>query len=196
MVLSENESEQPMDEPELVNKSNPECSMNGSLEESDANDKHSEQGINLLEALMNAQKEAAEFKEGWQRERADYSNYRKRTERQHSEALQDATVHLLRKFLPIIDDLDRAIENIPSEFKDAAWYEGVTLIQRNVGKFISGNDIEEIDPLGSEFDPKFHEAIGTEETAEFSSNQVSDTLQKGYQINGRIIRPALVKVAK
>ena len=195
-MLSENESDRLMDEPELVNKSNPECSINGSLEESDGNDEHSEQGINLLEALMIAQKEAAEFKEGWQRERADYSNYRKRTERQHSEALQDATVHLLRKFLPIIDDLDRAIENIPSEFKDAAWYEGVTLIQRNVDKFISENDIEVIDPFGSEFDPRFHEAIGTEEAAEFSSNQVSDTLQKGYLIHGRVIRPALVKVAK
>ena len=195
-MLSGNESELPMDEPELVRKSNPECSINGTLEEGEGNDEQAEQGINLLEALMIAQKEAADFKEGWQRERADYSNYRKRTERQHSEALQDATVHLLRKFLPIIDDLERAIENIPIEFRDAAWYEGVTLIQRNVEKFITENNIEEIDPLGSEFDPNFHEAIGTEEAAEFSSNQVSDTLQKGYQINGRIIRPALVKVAK
>ena len=193
---SDHESELPKDESEISGVSNPDGSTNGTLAESEGDEKQEEPGINLLEALMNAQREAAEYKDGWQRERADYSNYRKRTERQHSETLQDATVQLLRKFLPIIDDLDRAIENIPCEFDDTAWYEGVALIQRNVEKFISENEIEEIDPLGCEFDPNYHEAIGTEDSAVYSSNQVSDTLQKGYLINGRIIRPALVKVAK
>lgn len=171
-------------------------SNNGVSEQCEEASEQIDQGINLLEALMTAQKEAAEYREGWQRERADYSNFRKRSERQHAETRLQATFTLLQKLLPIFDDLERATQNIPSEFDDEAWRDGLALIQRKVEKFLTDNEIEKIDPIGCEFDPKFHEAVSIEETVHYPSNAVTETIQKGYMCKGRIIRPALVRVAK
>jgi molecular chaperone GrpE len=169
---------------------------NGTAEPSSGEGDANEPGINLLEALMATQKEAAEYREGWQRERADYSNFRKRSERQRQEIHQQTTLSFFRQLLPLIDDLERAIENIPPDFEGAAWRDGLTLIQRKAGKLLEENEIETVNPVGCEFDPKVHEAIGIEETHDVDSNTITETLQKGYLYKGRILRPALVRVAK
>ena len=155
-----------------------------------------EAGINLLEALMTAQQEAAEFRDGWQRERADYANYRKRNERALSDSRQQAATEIFRRLLPILDDLERAFQNIPQQYNDEPWREGLALILRNADKFLADHEIAILDPVGDEFDPNMHEAIGMEEDSEFASNTVTETLQKGYTLQGRILRPALVRVAK
>ncbi len=196
MVLSENETERLEDESEPNGEESSEnAASDPSAEQAEPN-AEVEPGINLLEALMSAQKEAAEYKDGWQRERADYSNYRKRVERQHEATLQDVTLGVFEKILPLFDDLERASVNIPQEYVAAPWYEGIALIQRKMEQLLTEYEIEIVDPLGTEFDPNIHEAIGIEISEEFDSNQVSETIQRGYICNGRLIRPALVKVAK
>lgn len=196
MALAENETDRLDVDPEEQEETSSESAPNNSLEEEMESIDEVEPGINLLEALMTAQKEATEYKEGWQRERADYSNYRKRIERQHEATLRDVTFGVFKNILPLFDDLERVSANIPQEYVDAPWYEGITLIQRKVEKLLSEYEIEIVEPLGTEFDPNIHEAIGIEITEEYDSNQVSETIQRGYMCNGRIIRPALVKVAK
>ncbi len=195
-MQAENDPERLEEGPAEAENSAPDASCNGASESDAENSELLEPGINLLEALMTAQKEAAEYRDGWQRERADYSNFRKRSERQQAETLQQATFTLFRQLLPIIDDLERAIASIPADFKGEAWHDGLTLIQRKAEKFLADNDIETLDPIGNEFDPNIHEAIGIEETDAFASNIVTETLQKGYVRQGRILRPALVRVAK
>lgn len=195
-MQTENDPGRLEEEAAKAENSSPDATRNGAPEGSVENSELLEPSINLLEALMTAQKEAAEYRDGWQRERADYSNFRKRSERQQAEKLQQATFTFFRQLLPIIDDLERAIASIPADFKGEAWHDGLTIIRRKSEKFLADNDIETLDPIGSEFDPNIHEAIGIEETDEFASNIVTETLQKGYVCHGRILRPALVRVAK
>ncbi len=154
------------------------------------------EGINLLEALMIAQKEAAKNLEGWKRAQADYENLEKRNKRRQKDAQQSAIITLFKEVLPIFDDLERAIAAIPKEHGQTAWFDGLLLIQRKVSKYLSESEVKEIDPVGSEFDPNYHEAIATDETGAITSNLVTETLQKGYSYQGRVIRPALVRVAK
>jgi molecular chaperone GrpE len=148
------------------------------------------------EALAEALAKVDEFKEALQRERADFQNFRKRTEREKETLKTSAAGKLLEKFLPIIDDFDRALGAIPEEESGNDWLKGITLIQRKFRSVLEAEGVKEIDPLGEEFDPNFHEAIGADEpTDDYESGQITAVLQKGYMLDDRVLRPAMVRVA-
>lgn len=141
-------------------------------------------------------REAQANLEGWQRSRAEFLNYKKRTDREIKESHEKAGLDALSKVLPILDDFERAVQNIPEDLKANSWVSGTALIMRKFDKLLDEFSIQRIDPTGQAFDPRFHEAIGTDpSTDEIPSGHVTVTLQKGYVSGERVLRPALVRVA-
>ncbi|MCE2472105.1 MAG: nucleotide exchange factor GrpE [Anaerolineae bacterium] len=153
------------------------------------------EGANLLQMLIEAQKEAQANEDGWQRARAEFSNYKKRIERERTELFQRAALDTLQALLPIIDDFDRAFESVPAALEEDAWIGGVSMIQRKFAGVLEQYEVEAIDPTGAAFDPNLHQAIGAEESDEVESGHVIATLQKGYRAGDTVLRLALVKVA-
>jgi len=130
-----------------------------------------------------------------QRTRAEFANYKKRTEREMSEARQRGALDAVTSLLPIIDDFERAMENVPQDMKDNAWVNGIALLMRQFEKMLAEYQVVVINPTGESFDPTRHEAVGMEDSDTVESGHVTVTLRKGYSSGDRVLRPALVKVA-
>ena len=153
------------------------------------------EGTNLIKVLIEAQKEAQTNKDGWQRARAEFANYKKRIERERGELFQRAALDTLKSLLPIIDDFDLAFNRVPEAISDDPWIDGVSMIQRKFTTLLEHYEVEAIDPTGGPFDPNLHQAIGAEASDEVESGHVIETLQKGYRAGEQVLRLALVKVA-
>lgn len=152
----------------------------------------------LKRDLEAAQAKAAEYLDGWQRSQAEFQNYKRRVERERAEVYQSLTGKILARYLDILDDFDRALKDQPAE-GDAAyarWAEGVQLIQRKFQNVLDSEGVTRIEAEGQMFDPNLHEAIVHEDSDAHPSGQVIEVLRHGYRIGDRVIRPALVKVAK
>ena len=148
------------------------------------------------EEVAAARKESQQNLEGWQRQLAEFQNYKKRVDREVKDSYQNASVDLLTKLLPIIDDFERALANVPSDLDGNVWVNGMNLIQRKFNKVLEDYGVTAIDPKGQPFDPNLHQAIGADENTEYESGYVTATMQKGYISGERVLRPALVKIAK
>lgn len=136
-----------------------------------------------------------EFKDALQRERADFMNFRKRTEREKAELRSVVVADTVKQFLTVVDDFDRAWTNIPEDMRDNDWLKGFELINKKFSDLLDSFGVEVLNPLGEIFDHNFHDAIGSEDSDEYDSGTVLDVLQKGYVMNGKCIRPAIVRVA-
>ncbi len=171
----------------------------GQTQES-ANAPAADDPLAALQADLEAERKRADASTlGWQRERADFSNYRKRSERDLLTMRFNAKVDTLRTLLPVLDDFERATENLPAD-PDAseelqAWLDGVQAIHRKLLKTLSDAGVQTLDPVGETFDPTRHEALGQDSDTDMESGLVSATLQKGYICGDRVLRPALVRVA-
>lgn len=156
-----------------------------------------EQGQVVTQAKYDAvQAQAREYLEGWQRARAEFANYKKRVEREMKDSHSSAAGNVLKDIVPVIDDFERAMSNLPEDLQDNGWINGVSMIQRKLNKILENYNVTVIDPTGEEFDPNLHEAIGMEESDSVKSGHVTVTMQKGYRQGDRVLRPALVRVAK
>lgn len=133
--------------------------------------------------------------DGWQRSRAEFTNYKRRTQQQLADSRQNGALNALGKILPAIDDFERALDNIPDDLKEHSWTSGTALIFKNIQKILDEYDIEVLDPVGEEFDPMMHEAIGMDDSSDYESGIVTMTLQKGYKSGDKVLRPAIVRVA-
>jgi molecular chaperone GrpE len=149
----------------------------------------------LTADLEAARKEAAANLEGWQRSMAEFQNYRRRTERDAKDTYQNATSDVLKSLLPIVDDFERALSSLPDDAKTQSWLSGISLIHRKFLKVLEDFNVTPIDPVGESFDPNRHQALGTDEDSDKPSGTITQTLQKGYAVGDRVLRPALVKVA-
>lgn len=144
-----------------------------------------------------AQAQAKEYLDSLQRTRAEFANYKKRTEREMQERYQFGSVDTLKSLLPVIDDFERALENIPSDLNENPWVSGVMMIHRKFERLLEQYGITPVDPIGQPFNPSQMEAVGQDEAGEeIPSGHVSATLQKGYVVGERVLRPALVRVAR
>jgi molecular chaperone GrpE len=139
---------------------------------------------------------ADEFKDGWQRERAEFSNYRKLVERTQTEERQNRTAEVIKKYLVILDDLQRAIKSRPTEGAAAEWLEGIDLIIRKLQAILESEGVQRIPAEEEVFNPMRHEAISHEESPDHESGQIIEVVQQGYTIGDRVLRPALVRVAR
>ena len=149
----------------------------------------------LRRQLEESQSKADEYLEGWQRALAEFANYKKRVEKEQAQAYQIAAGSVLRRYLVVVDDLERALKNCPQEGEGAAWAEGIELIYRKLLGILEAEGVTQMDPQGEIFDPNFHEAVISEASDQFESGRIIEVLQKGYLQGERILRPALVRVA-
>jgi molecular chaperone GrpE len=146
--------------------------------------------------LETAQQEAAENKAGWQRNAADFANYRRRTEQDREQNLGLANEALLSKLLAIVDDFDRGIAQLPADLTRSPWVDGIVAIDRKLRLLLDSEGLTPIEAVGEQFDPRQHEAIVQEETNKVPEGTVTAELQRGYRLRDRVLRPSLVAVAK
>ena len=135
-----------------------------------------------------------EYKERYQRLLADFTNYKKREETSKSDFKKFAQSSLIEKLLPVLDNLDRALTEVSDN--DDAFVKGVEMTRSELIKVLENEGLEVIDSDGCEFDHNCHQAVLAEDSEQVESNHIIETFQKGYKLNGRILRPAMVKVAK
>lgn len=152
--------------------------------------------LTIEDQLANALAEAEDYKDRWMRSQAEFANARKRMERQRIETYTNAKADVVLKFLPALDDFERAIANTPDAISEDGWFEGIQLVERKFRTLLEGLNITPIAAVGAVFDPNFHEAISQEPSEAFESGVVCRELQKGYQVGDRVIRPSLVIVAE
>lgn len=147
----------------------------------------------LTHQLHEAEARAAEYKDGWARAQADFQNYKKRLERDNELTYVTMKGDIIKKILPVLDDLERALQNRSA---GDAWANGIELIARKLQTVLENEGIKRIEAEGVEFDPNFHEAISHEPADGVKSGFVIAVVQNGYMLGERVIRPAMVRVAQ
>lgn len=150
----------------------------------------------LMAELEGLQVQADEYLDGWQRARAEFANYKKRIERERAEQKIEIKSRILNRYLDILDDLERALNDRPKEGEGHAWAIGIKMIHSKLGSLLESEGVEVIPAEDQTFDPNFHDAISYEEADNFEDGQVIEVVQKGYQMGDRVLRPAKVRVAK
>ncbi len=150
----------------------------------------------LKSKLAEAQAKSAEYLDGWQRAQAEFSNYKKRLERDNETTYLLMKGDLIKKFLPILDDLERALQNKPNQENAGAWAGGIELIIHKMQALLEAEGVKRIEAEGTDFDPNLHEAITQEAAEGVKSGQVIAVVQNGYMLGDRVIRPAQVRVAQ
>ena len=141
------------------------------------------------------QRERDDYKDRWVRKTAEFDNYRRRIERERREQADQSVVDLLQELLLVVDDFDRALE-VDSGEDIAAYRKGIELIQGKLHDLLRKQGLKPIDALGTDFDPNIHQAVMHEVSPEHREGEVIGELRKGYVLNDRLLRPAMVKVAK
>jgi molecular chaperone GrpE len=149
----------------------------------------------LTAELEEARALAAEHVATLQRTAADFANFKRRTAEDRERELGLASESLLRKLLTVADDFDRALDNMPAELKDAAWIEGIVLLDRKLRALLESEGVTPIEAVGRPFDPHEHEAIASVAATGRPDGEIVDEIQKGYRVRDRVLRPALVAVA-
>ena len=122
---------------------------------------------------------------------ADFQNYKKRVEKEKKDLYSYANEKLVTELLAVLDNFERALSH---EDSGDGFKEGMEMIFKQLTDVLEKSGLAEIAALGEDFDPNFHNAVMTEETEEYESGKVSGVLQKGYTLNGKVIRPSMVKV--
>lgn len=150
----------------------------------------------LAEELQQAQGKAKEFFDGWQRERADFANYKRRVERDQQLVTQSIKGDIIKRYLTVLDDLERAMKTRPTEGPAASWADGVELVQRKLQNILEAEGVQRIPAETEEFNPNRHEAITHEDSPDHTSGQIIEVVQQGYMLGERVLRPALVRVAR
>ena len=150
--------------------------------------------VDELEAqLEEALAQAAEYKDGWQRSVADFQNYKRRTDLEKTETYRMAVGSVIKQYLQIVDDLERALEKKP---EGMPWVDGIELIYRKLKTILENEGVKRIEAEGQPFDPNFHEAITQEPVEGVESGTVVSVVTQGYMLGERVIRPAVVRVAQ
>jgi molecular chaperone GrpE len=150
----------------------------------------------LRQEIEELKVKSAHHLDQWKRTAANLENYRKRVEKERGELLALGQATLMAQLLPVRDDLERALQTVPAELCDLTWIDGVALIERKLGMLFQQNGLEQIDALAKPFDPALHQSVLQEETTQYPDGQVIAVLQKGYRLGDKILRPAMVKIAR
>ena len=150
---------------------------------------------NLEQEVQRMQGEADEASNRYVRLAADFENYKKRARQEQADTIQFANAELLTRLLPVLDNFHRLLETAPAGV-DESWLKGARLTLQQLEDVLAALGVKEIDAVGQPFDPSMHEAIGHEDSDEHPENTVVAELRKGYRLNDRVVRPALVRVAR
>ena len=149
----------------------------------------------LRERIAQLERESAENRDQWLRAVADYKNFKRRSDAERIDLIRGASADLLLKLLPVMDDLERAMESVTPEIAATAWYGGFRLIPQKLFALLESQGVSPIQATGSDFDPNLHEAVIYEDSPGQEGKVIAD-LQRGYRLRERILRPSMVKVGK
>ena len=165
------------------------------IEDSNDSSGTSDEG-SLEEQVKRLQTEAEEYLDGWQRARAEFANFKKRTQRENEHARERIAGEIITHFLGVNDDIERALAKAPETNDFQEWTLGIELIHQKLQALFDAEGVELIDAEGERFDPNFHEAVSFEESDDHEEGLIIDITQPGYKMGERVLRPAMVRVAK
>ena len=153
--------------------------------------------VQALQRELDSERERVkDLQERWHRAAADLANLRRRTEQERGEVEQFASMRLVQELLPVLDNFERALSTIPGNLAMLTWLQGIMLIQRHLEALLEQQGLAPIEAQGQTFNPHFHEAVSEREQEGTAAGTVLQEYQKGYTMHGRVIRPALVEIAK
>ena len=147
----------------------------------------------LQKQLEESEAKAAENLDGWQRAQAEFVNYKNRVQRDREMDYASMKGDIIKKVLPVLDDMERALANRP---EGDSWANGMELIARKFQSVLEAEGVKRIEATGQLFDPNFHEAISSEPNEDVESGHIIEVVQNGYMSGERVIRPAMVRVAQ
>ena len=150
----------------------------------------------LKEALEREKERADEYLNRLKYLQADFENYQKRVEREREELVKRASEELILKLLNVVDDLERAVEASKSSSDKEVLASGVEMVLKQFQATLAEEGLSQIEAVGRPLDPELHEVVTTVETDQCPENIIVRVLRKGYSLNGRVIRPSMVEVAK
>jgi molecular chaperone GrpE len=150
----------------------------------------------LQKDLAECHSQAAEYLDGWQRARAEFANYKKRVEREREQIYLNTAGKILKRYLEIVDDLERALNNRPQSGEGAAWAGGIDLVYQKLLNILESEGVKRMQAEGQMFDPNMHEAISSEPSPDHESGEIIEVIQPGYMVGERVLRPAIVRVAQ
>lgn len=150
----------------------------------------------VRDQLEEVKKLAQENLAGWQRAQADYANFKKETEKRQKDVVEFANASFVAEVLPVYGHFKMALDHVPKEQENLDWVIGIKFIKKQFEDFLQRYGIEEIKTVGEKFDHNLHEAISHEEKEGFESDVIFEEVQAGYRLNGQVLMPAKVKVAK
>lgn len=152
--------------------------------------------IETLQAeLEEASRERGQFKALAQRVQADLMNLRRRVEEEREQVYHSTAARLIAKLLPIVDDLQRALDHVPASQEASSWLEGIRLIERSLQAVLESEGVTLIEADGKAFDPREHEALYSMESPDDEAGTVVSVIRPGYKLRGRVLRAAQVAVA-
>ena len=152
--------------------------------------------VQLVQEYKEAIKARDEAEDKYLRAAAEFANARRRAELRADHEVRAAREHILSSFLPVVDDLARALLAVPAGDETQSWSNGFSLIQRKLDGILERQGVAAIEAEGQPFDPALHQAVMMEEAGDTPSGTVVQELQKGYLLDGKVLRPAMVKVAQ
>jgi molecular chaperone GrpE len=148
--------------------------------------------LNGVDQLATLAAERDDYLDRLQRTMAEFANYRRRVEQERLRARAMATQGMLTQLLPLMDDLKRALANVPVEQAETSWVQGVEFIEKKLAALLEREGVTEIEAVGQPFDPALHEAVATVEGS--TQNVVNEVYASGYKLGDQVLRPAMVKV--
>jgi molecular chaperone GrpE len=152
--------------------------------------------IEQLEAkIEQLEAEAQEVSNRYLRLAADFDNYKKRARQEQADLVHSANAELIERLLPVVDNFQRVLETAPEGIEDA-WLKGVRLTLQQLEELLLAQGVKPIEAIGQLFDPTLHEAIGHEDSNEHPEDTVVTEVRRGYRLHDRVVRPALVRVAR
>jgi len=154
-----------------------------------------EEKIDSVKEIGECEKARDEYLAGWQREKADFINYKKEESKRVGELVDFLKMQWVLELLKIVDNFDRAIKHKPDGAESLNWAKGVEMIDTQLKEFLKAEGVEEIKATGEKFNPEIHEAIEEQENSG-ESGEIVQVLEKGYTLNGKLIRPTKVKIIK
>lgn len=150
--------------------------------------------IESVKKILEEEREKAErHLANWQRAEADLINFRRRSEQERAELANFANTTLVMNLLPVLDDLERALDSVSDELEGTTWVDGIGLIYRKLQAVLQAQGLSPIEADGKDFDPNLHEAVMC---VDGEDGKVIEEIQKGYKLRERVIRPTMVKVGK
>jgi molecular chaperone GrpE len=147
-------------------------------------------------ALDEANRKGEEYLDLLRRTRADFQNYKRRTDEQRAEQAQTARADIVLRVLPVLDDFQRAVQSPPTDGAAADWAQGVLLIERKLRSVLEAEGIQRIEAEGQEFNPWEHEAVNYQASPELEDGRILAVVREGYRMGDKVIRPAQVVVAR